>query len=187
MGYYDGQVLASLKQHFDTRLYEIRVQQRHSQTVDQVRVYGRFTTGRKHIDADLGNSIVFRHIKINDMVEYYKESIPFCISKGPDRLTVYTQIMSYFDALIEYLENELSCAPIDVEYITTLDRIAMELHSIVHTENRDLVVKQTGAPASITFLSSARHAAADPAQHRVPRWQSRIPRLSSLMLQRHLI
>lgn len=111
-----------------SELFQVRVTYKNSMSIDELKRFGMVTTGDKRLDAQMYEDEITRYIKICDMVQYYRDGIPFTIHNRQDAGRAFQLIHAYLYGYVMHLSRSINVGNIPIDDLMTLDALAVILH-----------------------------------------------------------
>lgn len=97
-------------------------------SIDEVRMYGTYSTGVKEVDRALTNQWTTVMLTINEMVEKYKDGTMVRITQMGDVKIIYDIITQHLNRMKYFLSYGLNVGKIPIDDLILLDRFANDLY-----------------------------------------------------------
>ncbi len=110
------------------RKYEVKIKKIDNMSVEEIELYGMYSTGMGDYDSELNNELIVRWLSINEMVEYFKRGKPFRIVNVKDTEEIYDFIHKYLLSWKERLQNSVNIGNAPVDDLIALDSMATAIH-----------------------------------------------------------
>ena len=109
-------------------LFECRIPNLESTSVDYIRHFGTPTTGDQRIDNELANELITTFLPIATMVEHYKNGVRVYIPRYEDLTFMYDCVSNHLNAWKTRMEHAINIGEAPIEDLIDLDQFANALY-----------------------------------------------------------
>lgn len=109
-------------------MFDVRIQNLHLRTEEEVRLFGTPTVGNKAYDRQA--AMEFTHVRrsIAQMAELFKENVPIKVIDPAQTKTIYEHISTYLNAWKVEMEVGMNFNKVPRDDLLLLDRFAQEIY-----------------------------------------------------------